>query len=189
MRPLIKALAISIFMSAGIMAAALWFLTKEPSMGGNFSLNHRGDSWVLSDHAKLLNLLYVGFVKCPDVCPLSLSVVGQAFRQLTPEELDRTQLLFLSVDYEHDTPESVANYASQFYKDFIGLTGSKIQIDNAVHLFGASYMIEPYPDTYLGYSIAHTDRLFFLNSNGVLVDTLPTPRTAEKILEKVRSHL
>ena len=37
-------------------------------------------------------------------------------------------------------------------------------IDLAIKPFGASYMVEENPKSYLGYSIAHTDRIFVLNN-------------------------
>lgn len=171
------------------LAILIWHETKGPVLGGDFKLNHRGQEWAFSQHNRKLNLLYIGYAKCPDVCPLSLSNAGQAFNQLTQEQAKDVQLIFISVDFEHDTPDSVAEYASQFNPHFIGLTGREDEIQKAVNIFGASFMTEKNPKSYLGYSIAHTDRIFFLNEDGRVVDSIPNPRIAGDILNKIKEHL
>lgn len=171
------------------LALTIWYGTRPPVLGGDFSLNHRGQTWDFSKDPKKLNLLYVGYAKCPDVCPMSLSVSGQAFKNLSPAELAQTRLIFVSVDSEHDTPESVAEYASQFYPDFIGLTGNAADIQKTVSLFGASFMVEKNARSYLGYSIAHTDKIFYLDRKGQVIDFIPQPRSSEEILSKIKEHL
>lgn len=185
----LKVAAGALLVGVAAVVFFVWFETREPTIGGDFTLSYRNQSWTLSQNARALNLLYVGYVKCPDVCPLSLSHTGEAFRKLTEEERKKVQLTFISVDAEHDTPASVADYAKNFFPDFIGLTGSEPEIRKAVDLFGASFMVEKYPKSYLGYSIAHTDRLFFLKKNGVVIDSIPNPRSGDDILIKIREHL
>ena len=102
---------------------------------------------------------------------MALSYSSQAFASLSAKEKENVRLVFLSVDYEHDTAEAVATYAKQFNPEFVGLTGSKEQIDNIVNLFKASYIVEKDEKSYLGYSISHTDRIYFLNKKGIVLDT------------------
>jgi len=158
-------------------------------MGGDFTLNHRGKDWNLNQNAKKLNLVYVGYAKCPDVCPMSLSYASQAFRKLSAEDLEKVQFIFISVDVEHDTATAVADYAAAFFPQFVGLTGKKEQIDQTVSSIGASYMVEKDAKSYLGYSIAHSDRIFFLNKKGSVVDTLPGLRSDQDLLEKLKELL
>ncbi len=181
---------VTVLLTAVIVVAGLvWMKTREPQFGGDFTLTYREQPWTLSERAKQLNLLYVGYVKCPDVCPLSLSHSGQAFKNLNEDEKSKVQLVFISVDATHDTPMAVADYAENFYSDFVGLSGSELEIKNAVELFGASFMIEENPKSYLGYSIAHTDRLFFLDKRGNVIDFIASPRSSIDILTKIRGHL
>lgn len=171
------------------MGLVLWSATKEPRSGGDFSLQFKDQSWTLSKNAKPLNLLYIGYAQCPDVCPMSLSFSASAFKKLSEKEKNNVQLVFVSVDAEHDTPEAVATYAAQFFPEFIGLTGTREQIDQTIKPFGASYIVEKDAKSYLGYSIAHTDRLFFLDKKGYVIDYIPNPRSSEMILEKIKEHL
>lgn len=172
--------------------AVFWGLAsfqKGPRLGGDFALNFKGETWKLSSHKKSLNILYIGYAKCPDVCPMALSHTAAAFKNLSEAEKNKVQMIFISVDAAHDTPEAVATYAAQFNPSFIGLTGTAEQIDAAIKPLGASYMIEKNEKSYLGYSIAHTDRLYFLNSKGYVLDMIASPRSAEEITQKIKENL
>lgn len=173
----------------GLLAFLLWYTQRPPTMGGDFKLNHNGQAWQFSENAKKLNLLYVGYAKCPDVCPMALSYSAQAFKQLTDKERENVQLIFISVDTENDTAESVSVYAHQFNPEFIGLTGTTAEIDAAIKPFGASYIVEKDPKSYLGYSISHTDRVFVLNKKGIVVDSIQSPRSADEITTKIKENL
>lgn len=172
-----------------VIAALVFYINYEPAVGGDFDLTYRAQEWKFSDHTKDLNLLYIGYAKCPDVCPMALSYAGYAFKNLSPAELEKVQLLFLSVDRDNDLPDDVANYAAQFFPTFLGLSGSRQQVDATVSLFGASYMVEENPKSYLGYSIAHTDKLYFLNKKGIVIHTIQSPRSAESIIEIIKENL
>lgn len=176
-------------LAIGLLAFLVWREAQPPVLGGDFRLIHRGEPWSFKENSRPLNLVYIGYAKCPDVCPLSLTYSSQAFRGLSAEEKARVQLVFISVDTEHDTPQAVADYAAAFDPDFIGLTGTEPDIRHTVDLFGASYMVELNPKSYLGYSIAHTDKLFFLNPAGRVVDVIPSPRSSPEILKKIKEHL
>tara|TARA_B110001454_G_C12723218_1_gene435882 strand:- start:481 stop:1071 length:591 start_codon:yes stop_codon:yes gene_type:complete len=168
----------------------IWKTMKGPIFGGDFILTYRGQNWTFSAAPKKLNLLYFGYTKCPDVCPMSLSYAGGAFRMLNKEELKDIRFIFLSVDQAHDKPDEVADYATNFFPSFIGLSGSKEQIDKTIGLFPASYILEENPKSYLGYSISHTDRIFFLDSKGIVIDSIPGSKEgSESIYKKIKENL
>lgn len=180
---------VSLILSGLIVGGVLWYGNQTPKMGGDFTLNHRDQDWTLSQNAKKLNLVYVGYAKCPDVCPMSLSYASQAFRKLAIEDLEKVQFIFISVDADNDTATSVSDYATQFFPQFVGLTGTREAIDRAIGPIGASYLVEKDPKSYLGYSISHSDRIFFLNKKGFVVDTIPGLRSDEALLQKLKENL
>jgi len=121
---------------------------------------------------------------------MSLSYAGDAFRMLKSDELSDVRFLFLSVDQAHDKPNDVADYAANFFPTFIGLSGSKEQIDKTIGLFPASYVLEENPKSYLGYSISHTDRIFFLNSKGVVIDSISGSKEgSDSIYKKIKENI
>lgn len=158
-------------------------------VGGNFTANFNGNEWVYSDNTNKINLFYIGYVNCPDICPITLSSVNVAYNKLSEEEKKLVNVIFLSVDHENDTPEEVAEYTAQFSPSFVGLSGSKEQIDKIVDLFQASYIVEKDEKSYLGYSIMHTDRLWFLDKDGKSKDVILNPRLSDEILLKIKGML
>ncbi|QDK45645.1 SCO family protein [Bdellovibrio sp. ZAP7] len=186
---IVLASLVSAALAVTLVFALKWYQNRQPELGGDFQANYNGSSWKFSDDPKKLNLLYFGYAKCPDVCPMALTYTSQAFQSLTENQKKNVRLIFISVDVEHDTPANVAVYAQNFDPSFIGLSGTKQNIDTAVKTFAASYIEEKDTKSYLGYSISHTDRIYFLNKNGIVLDTLPNPRSADSIVQKIKENL
>lgn len=184
-----KFVFITLVFVCGFLGYLIWNHFKSPDFGGDFTLTYQAQPWKFSQEPPPLTLLYFGYAKCPDVCPMTLSYAGGAFRQLDEKQLKQTRLVFVSVDQKHDNPQDVADYAKNFFESFIGLSGSQEQIDSAIKLFPASYIVEDKPKSYLGYSISHTDKIFFLNRRGRVVDSLQSPRDSEMIYKKIQENL
>lgn len=170
---LFRAFLFALAASALTLATVFWLNNRERTYGGDFNLNFKNTNWKFSINPKQLNLIYFGYAKCPDVCPMTLTYTGQAFRKLTSEELKNVRFIFVSVDYEHDNPNDVADYAHNFFPEFIGLSGSQQQIDSTINLFPATYAVEKNENSFLGYSIMPTDRIFFLTKRGISIDSVP----------------
>ncbi|MCH0538844.1 SCO family protein [Streptomyces sp. MUM 203J] len=75
-------------------------------------------------------LIYFGYTHCPDVCPLTMSNISTALRDLSDskklpqEELDKLQVVFITTDPERDTPEELGKWLpSAGDPSFIGLSG------------------------------------------------------------------
>jgi len=185
----LKALIAALTLVGVVFGLTFWNFNRLPDFGGDFQLTYRAQPFQFSTEAKPLNLIYFGYAKCPDVCPMTLAFAGAAFKKLSAKELAQVRLLFVSVDQAHDDPTAVADYATNFFPDFLGLSGSQEQIDAAIKLFPATYMMEVNPKSYLGYSIIHTDKIFFLNKRGKVIDEVPSPRDADVVLEKIKEHL
>jgi protein SCO1 len=182
-------LIISLVLAAVTVGIIISYLNRAPQIGGAMNLVYRDQPWALVDHAAPLSLLYVGYAKCPDVCPMTLSHVAGAYKQLSPDEAKKVQVIFLSVDFAHDTAADVADYATQFHPSFIGLTGSEKQINDVVDRFGVSYILEKDPKSYLGYSISHTDRVLILDRRGAVLDSISSPRSARVIVDQLKGYL
>lgn len=171
------------------LALAVFFYQREIADGGDFELTYRNAPWRFSDHAKEINLLYIGYARCPDVCPMTLSHVAQAFKKLTPAEQQKVSFLFLSVDRDHDNPDDVATYAAQFNPSFLGLSGSRAQVDQVSRLYHASYIIDTDPNSRLGYSISHADRIHFLNQDGKVLTKIQSALSADEIVAALKGLL
>ncbi|HEX3376244.1 MAG TPA: SCO family protein [Candidatus Acidoferrales bacterium] len=78
-----------------------------------------------------VTLLFFGYTHCPDMCPLQMSTLAQAYRKLPPVIADRFKVVFVTTDPARDTPQVLRSWLDHFDKRFIGLTGSQAAIDAA----------------------------------------------------------
>jgi protein SCO1/2 len=69
-------------------------------------------------------LIYFGYTHCPDVCPLTMSNIAIAKKQLPKADQDKLQVVFVTTDPERDTPAELAKWLpSAGDPSFTGLTG------------------------------------------------------------------
>ncbi|MFJ6631149.1 SCO family protein [Streptomyces sp. NPDC091376] len=69
-------------------------------------------------------LIYFGYTHCPDVCPLTMSNIAVARKQLPEADQDKLQVVFVTTDPERDTSAELAKWLpSAGDPSFVGLTG------------------------------------------------------------------
>ncbi|MEV4333830.1 SCO family protein [Streptomyces sp. NPDC049597] len=85
----------------------------------------RGKTFDLRERTKgKPTLIYFGYTHCPDVCPLTMSNIAIAMKQLPKEDQDKLQVVFVTTDPERDTPAELGKWLpSAGDPSFIGLTG------------------------------------------------------------------
>jgi protein SCO1 len=158
-------------------------LAAEP-VGGDFRLSREGESFDLAEHRGRIVLLYFGYTYCPDVCPTSLVMIRQAFEKLEPEDLDRVQGVFVSVDPERDSPERLAEYAEFFHPRIIGVSGSHPQLERAGELYGAAWQ-RAESESAMGYAVDHSSNTYVIDRDGRLVEILPHGTGPDQILSTI----
>jgi len=160
------------------------------SLGGEFELMGNNGPVKLSDFEdEKLVLMFFGYTQCPDVCPLSLTNVARAIKKLSPEQAEQVQAMLVSLDPKRDTPEVLANYVSFFNESFIGVTGTKEQIDDVVKQYGAVYRIVELKDSAMEYGVDHSSRLYLIDKNGELVKLLYHDSKPEEIAQAIVATL
>ncbi len=160
----------------------------EGKFGGDFTL-FQGDKPIrLSDfHGKLV-VMYFGFASCPDVCPTTLTIIASALRQLTPEELETVQPIFISIDPERDQGEKLTAYATYFHPGFIGITGTPDEVQKVANQYGG-FFIKVESDSALEYLVEHTSKTYIISKDGQYVSILPHDMTRDVALNAIRSGL
>ncbi|MFF6775738.1 SCO family protein [Streptomyces sp. NPDC012637] len=69
-------------------------------------------------------LLYFGYTHCPDVCPLTMSNIAIARKQLPKADQDKLQVVFVTTDPERDTAAELGRWLpAAGDPTFTGLTG------------------------------------------------------------------
>lgn len=133
-------------------------------------------------------LVLFGFTRCPEVCPTTLSEVGDVMDALG-EDADRVQPLFISVDPERDAGSDLARYTSGFHPAILGLSGSPGAILVAAENFHILYdpdLDAPEPD---GFDLDHSANLILLGPDGAWLRAFPYGTPAAKISADLAGRL
>lgn len=179
----------------GLAAGAYFFrphtfhgtVIQSPEESFNFKLTSAKGDVSLSDFRGKLVLIYFGYTFCPDICPATLANAAQA-RKMLGAQADNVQLIMISLDPERDTPEKLAEYVAHFSPSFIGVTGSKEQLDEIASLYGIFYEKAPRTDG-AGYMINHTATLLVIDREGYLKLVFPFGVTAQEISDDLNYML
>ena len=108
-------------------------------IGGDFTLiDHNGEKTRLSEFKGKVVLMSFGYTSCPDVCPVMLAKIVQVKKALGAKG-EKLQALFVTVDPDRDTPQRLKRYMEHFDPTFVGLTGSREQIDKVATQYVAKY--------------------------------------------------
>ena len=128
-------------------------------------------------------VLFFGYTQCPDVCPTTLSMLAEAFRQLQPAEQPR--VLFISVDPQRDTLELLKAYVPNFNPAFGFATGPDEALAPLVKHFGVMY--QRHEKSANGfYTVDHTASLFLLDGKARLKAVFAAPHAAATFVPEYR---
>lgn len=111
-------------------------------------------------------LVFFGYTHCPDICPTTLFDWKKAADSLGRAASD-VRFVFVSVDPERDTPALVQRYAARIRPDFIGLTGSRGQVDALLQRWKvAAFRDDAGRDTSAAYTVSHPSQVFVIDRDG-----------------------
>ena len=184
---------------ATVLGGLLWHagdLTERPgqvvqgttaSVGGPFALiDQYGHARTEKDYAGRYMLVYFGYTNCPDVCPITLSVMADAMEKL--EGAARQVVpIFITVDPARDTPGVMKDYLSSFGSRFIGLTGSPASIAAAAKAYRVTYKAHAPVDG--AYAVDHSNAIYLMGPNGKFLasfdDTIGPEELAAAVMKQM----
>lgn len=105
-----------------------------------------------------VTLLYFGYTHCPDVCPEDMTMLAIALKQMPVAARNDVVVLFVTTDPARDTPQVLGPYLSQFNPAFVGLTGTKAEVDLAQSDSKVS-LASPEPATGATYYVDHAAQI------------------------------
>jgi protein SCO1/2 len=126
------------------------------------------------------SLVFFGFTHCPDICPTTLSVLGEVHKQLANLPAgQQPAVIFISVDPQRDTPDVVGKYVHFFSSDFVGVTGTVEAIDQLTSAAGVPVARVPLPSG--DYTVDHSGAIFVIDPDAALHAVLSSPDKADAI--------
>jgi protein SCO1/2 len=185
--------AIAIFLA---VAGAVFWLSEQQARRMNVGIpDFRGDLFTLvdqtgaerrpEDFAGAPVALFYGYTYCPDVCPMTLTLLANALDDVAARGIDTgpLQTLLITVDADRDTPDQLAAYLSLFDMAVTGLTGSAAQLDAARRAFGAyAKRIEDKDGVVL---FDHSATVFLFDADGRFTGTIVFNEPPEFVVEKL----
>jgi protein SCO1 len=146
------------------------------------TLDQTGQSFGLDQIIGKWSFVFFGYTHCPDVCPITMSVMAEVYKQLLTKH-DDIQVIFVSVDPERDNTEKLSQYVSYFNEDFIGLGGDTDNINSLTKQIGIAYYLnnEEQMDNYL---VDHSASIFLFDPKARLVGKLSAPHQSEIIMDQ-----
>jgi protein SCO1/2 len=129
-------------------------------------------------------VMYFGYTFCPDVCPTTLLDLSRWIKKLGPDA-DRLNYVFVTVDPERDTVQSMHAYLSSFDQRIRGYTGTPAEIAQIAKEYRVYYQKVPTGDG--GYTMDHTAVLYLMGPDGKLVTVISYQEDDTSAIAKLKN--
>lgn len=127
------------------------------------------------------DVVFFGFTNCPDICPATMTVLGQARRALAADgRQPLPRIVLVSVDPERDTPEAMARYIAYFGEDNLGLTGELDEIRKLTDALGI-YFQKAGTDEGV-YGVDHSTVVLVIDPDGRLKALFSAPHSVDNFV-------
>ena len=169
------------------------YLIEPPRNLGSFNLmDSAGKEFLPKDFEGKWNMLFFGFTFCPDICPITMSMLSRIEKGLDIENQEKIRIFLVTVDPDRDSPDQLKVYLENFSENFIGLTGGLDQIYNFATRVNAPFSpISNSKDPH--YTVDHTGSIVLIDPNGNYAGFFRAPHNQDKIkkglLEIIRRDL
>lgn len=145
-------------------------------------VDHNGQTFDLARLRGKWSFLSFGFTHCPDVCPMTLAVLGEVSRRLEQAGAAAdTQFVFVSVDPKRDKPEDLKQYVTYFSPTFLGVTGAPQALRAFTEQLGVFYREVEQHGAEGGYQVEHSGSVVLSDPNGRLYAVFPAPHQPRTI--------
>jgi len=191
-------MAIAGLLAALVLGLAIFWQPELPERplpraalpeGGDFTLQSAGGPVSLKDFRGKVVLVYFGYTYCPDICPTSLAATSEGLKQLTPDELARVAMIFVSVDPKRDTPARLKEYVEFFHPSIVGVTGTPENIAEIAKRYAVFYAEQKVETAGEGYVVDHSADTYVIAADGKLVAKIAHATPPDQVVETIRKHL
>lgn len=185
----VRTMLLGSFLTTTLVAAA------NPLM---FSLNRLQNGEVVAvtekDFSGKFLLIAVGYTGCPDICPTTLLDMRGALRELDkhPQQVQKIQPLFITIDPKADTLKDITDYAAWFDARIVGLRADNFALlDKVVEQLRASYGYQVDGKPVLPanlperYTVMHSTFIYLYSPDGKLLDAYPYNLEGKQLAEEL----
>ena len=145
--------------------------------GGGFDAERLRGRW---------SFMFFGFANCPDICPITMTVLGEAERKLVEAGDTPFQGIMVTVDPERDTAPLLADYVRAFSANFVGVTGSAPDLYAFAKTFHVGFS-KSLVDSELGYVMNHSGHIVVVDPSGRHYGNISAPFDAARLATLYRA--
>lgn len=157
--------------------------------GTHFSLtDHHGNNFnskEMIDEGHY-GLIFFGFTHCPVICPTELQKVAIIMDDLPSTIVDKINPLFITIDPERDTVDTLKNYIPLFHPSIIGLTGSIMNVRKTLDHWKVFYKKVNDPDL-TEYTMDHSTYIYLVDHTMTIKALFRTTNTPEDISHHIQT--
>lgn len=133
-----------------------------------------------------MGVLYFGFLNCTEACPASIAVFRSALAQLSEEEKQAVQFVFISVDPARDSLDDLDAFSSYYGGDMVAVTGSEQEIDALTRDYGVFFDLVDLEGSALEYTVDHSSRFYMVDQTGDLLTTMSHSTTPTELAARIQ---
>ena len=161
------------------------YLIEPPRNLGSFNLmDSAGKEFLPKDFEGKWNMLFFGFTFCPDICPITMSMLSRIEKGLDIENQEKIRIFLVTVDPDRDSPDQLKVYLENFSENFIGLTGGLDQIYNFATRVNAPFNpIKNNKES--NYTVDHTGSIILINPEGNYAGFFRAPHNQDDVKNAV----
>lgn len=157
-------------------------------IGGPFILtNQFGQTMTQANFHGRWMLIYFGYTRCPDECPLTLEKMAILMNALGPLA-KHVAPVFITVDPNHDTPLVLRTYLLKFSNKIIGLTGKVAEIAKVAKEYDAYFNTTDHEAS--GQSlISHSTFIYLMSPDGKFENLFPVSITVPQLIHVMKKAI
>ncbi|MBT8086261.1 MAG: SCO family protein [Woeseia sp.] len=143
--------------------------------------DERGSSLTQDDLLDRWTLVFFGFTRCPDICPVTLQQLLTARVTLQKQGVVQVpDILFVSVDPARDTVEALASYVDSFNGE---LRGARAELPALRQFTGnLGIFFEQGPGPAERYQVNHSAAVLLINPRGALHAIFSAPQNVQALV-------
>jgi protein SCO1/2 len=148
----------------------------KPRTLSEVSLNNlQGEVKPFTQHSSGWRIVNTGYLSCPDICPINLSLLSNLKEQWDQQEgVTPFEVVHITFDPKRDTPDLLKRYLAFVNPSFYGLTGDVESIRKLTQQLNMVFIYDE-PDTHGNYFVTHSDSMAVINPDGQYVGLFKGP--------------
>jgi protein SCO1/2 len=133
-------------------------------------------------------LIFFGYTECPEICPKTLGIMSNVWPQLTKQKpTTPLQFLFVSLDPQSDTPQSLKNFLGKFNPSFVGLTGDTNEVTRLKEHCRIYSYLDPKLNPQGKKMIDHSATILLINPQGKIQALFSPPHEAQSMIQDLNT--